>query len=583
MRKIWKIIKKNVKVLVRAKGSALIVIFGPLLLILLAGLAFDNSSAYSIKIGTFSENYNELANGIVAELEGAAFSVQRYKSEADCIEAIKQGKINTCMVLDKDFTVGQEGSNEISFHLDYSKINLVWMILDTVSEQVKGKSSELSIDLTNVLLYKLDQARGEIEEDKKLVVELTDGSNKASSDIATLSTNLNKLNLDMDMDDFPIKAVLNRTSLVSELAGFSSMHALDLINSIKVDLGGLNVSSGDTEGIVTLLDETKLKLENIDGKIANSTEGLEEMTQSMKASLEMLKSRFDRAGTIRGDTVQKFNELTALLDSNINTLMALQSSFNRIDSEIQNIEITDAEDIVSPIKTTIKPVTSESSHLNYIFPSLIVLVIMFISLFLSSTLVVMEKSSRAFFRNFIAPTKDIIFVIATYLTSLLFLLIQVVIILIVASFFFASQLFSGILTTLMVLILVGTLFILIGMTIGYIFKSEETSTLATISTGSIFLFLSSVILPIESMPPSFIRIAQFNPFVIAESMLRKSIIFNYSLVGIFNDVLLIISYSALFFAVIMISQKHMKRRFGLKYATRFTPRFMRKKAAKAKH
>lgn len=577
MRTTLKIIKKNIKLLIRSKGSALIVIFGPLLLIFLVGIAFDNSSSYRVRIGVFSEKYSQMSDSITKQLDKKQFSVTRYQTEEECVDAIKQGNVHTCMVFAPDFTMGKDTNNQITFDIDYSKVNLVYMILDTLSQEVESKSSEVSMDLTNVLLSKLDETGKEIGADKNLLAKVTEGTNKVKTELGAVQTRLKNLNLEMSMDQLPVKLIVNRTSLVAELAGYTGQHASTLITSIRSDITKLNISVTDRDEMLTILDQTKLKIDNINKKLTNKSSELNVLSQSLQNNLNDLKVKMDSAGVARQDTVAKIDELQMVMDTTINSIMALQSSFNKIENNVKNIEINKAENIVSPIKTMIRPVTSNRTHLNYIFPSLIVLVVMFISLLLSSTLVVMEKSSRAYFRNFITPTKDIVFVSATYLTSMLLILIQMVVILAVAAFFFKSQLVAALPTTILTLVVSGTLFVLVGMTIGYLFNSEETSTLAAISVGSLFLFLSNVILPIESMPQYFMSLARFNPFVISESLLRKSILFHYPIGLLGIEILLLLGYAAVFFAIIMVTQNLMKKHFIMKYAKRFAPIRLKKK------
>ena len=62
------LVQKNLKLLVRARASALIVILGPLLVIFLAGLAFDNTNLYAVRIGTYSPSYNDLSNSFIEKL-----------------------------------------------------------------------------------------------------------------------------------------------------------------------------------------------------------------------------------------------------------------------------------------------------------------------------------------------------------------------------------------------------------------------------------------------------------------------------------------------------------------------------------
>ena len=54
MNTLWLLTKKNLRLLIRAKGSALIVVFAPLLIILILGLSFNNASKYGLNIGVYS-------------------------------------------------------------------------------------------------------------------------------------------------------------------------------------------------------------------------------------------------------------------------------------------------------------------------------------------------------------------------------------------------------------------------------------------------------------------------------------------------------------------------------------------------
>ena len=72
----------------------------------------------------------------------------------------------------------------------------------------------------------------------------------------------------------------------------------------------------------------------------------------------------------------------------------------------------------APIKTNIEPIVAEKTHLSNMFPTLVILIIMFIGLLLASTLVVREKTSASYFRNFITPTSDGMFMFGDYLTNM---------------------------------------------------------------------------------------------------------------------------------------------------------------------
>src|SRR3989344_3893149 len=113
--KLWDLIKKDFKILMRSKSSALIIIFGPLLLILLLGFAFNTSGDYHIKIGVYSETYSELTENILAQLK-TNYDVRKIDTKDDCINQIKTGNVHVCLIFPSDMQVGNDNANEIEFY-----------------------------------------------------------------------------------------------------------------------------------------------------------------------------------------------------------------------------------------------------------------------------------------------------------------------------------------------------------------------------------------------------------------------------------------------------------------------------------
>src|SRR3989344_2559964 len=82
------IVRKNIKLLMRTKASTLLVILGPLFLIFFAGIAFDNTTLYTVTVGTYSAAYNSLTNSFIDKLHEKQFKTKQYISEETCVDAI---------------------------------------------------------------------------------------------------------------------------------------------------------------------------------------------------------------------------------------------------------------------------------------------------------------------------------------------------------------------------------------------------------------------------------------------------------------------------------------------------------------
>ena len=151
--------------------------------------------------------------------------------------------------------------------------------------------------------------------------------------------------------------------------------------------------------------------------------------------------------------------------------------------------------------------------------------------------------------------------LSIYLTTILLMIIQIAIIVGISAYFFKSLVLSQLGPISLILTVSTSLFVLLGMLIAYVFKAEQTITLVTISFGSLLLFLSDVILPIESMPLLVQSIVKFNPFLISEQLLKKVILFGVEFSSLVPDILYLAGLSLAAFILIMLNEKLIKRHF----------------------
>ncbi|MBU1850329.1 MAG: ABC transporter permease [Nanoarchaeota archaeon] len=549
--KLLKIISKNFKMLFRAKGSGAIVLFGPLIIILLVGFALNKPSTYELSIGVYATNYNELANSFIGELKNNNYLIQQFDSKEGCIDAIKKSIIHTCIVFPEDFEIAESKTNELKFYVDYSRTNLVYQIIETVSSQIDIRSSELSFEMTNKLLNILTNTNEEVDADILALINLKSATNNIVSEIISIQENMDSI--DLKMEETNIKSIKSKFSNIEPLVEDLKDSGEDAISEgreFSEDQGNSSNAGflGDLDDIEqainTTFNETSETIKDIEILISNASnkindiktklEKAQKANKNIKSSLENTKDSLD---ILKEDT----NKVKASLES--------------INSGIESIEVKSAESIVSPITTSIEPVIAESTQLNFMFPALLILVIMFIGIMLSSTLVIMEKKSKSSFRTFTTPTKDSLFVISTYITSLILLIVQIIIILILAYFFIKSDLLANFGLTSLILFISMSLFILIGMVIGYLSSTQEATTMLSIAVGSVFLLLSNLILPLETMSDFIRNLTKFNPYVISSEILKKVLVFNIGIKFVIKPLLFLTLGIFILFILIFLFQK----------------------------
>jgi len=499
--KLLEVIKKNFKILIRSKSSALIILFGPLLLILLVGTAFNTSTFSAIKVGSYSGSYNELSNSILDKLSQEDYLIFKTNSPESCIQGVKTGAYHLCTIIPDDLQVSDDANNTIDIHVDSSRLNLVYAVKGAIINSLGERTKELSQDLTSIVVNQLETAKSALQEKQGVLTSLKNTNEQFTSGIVTMEQSVGQL--------------------------------------------------GDSD-IVT-------------GELKNKTAALKAQTNETRAFTELedlisvLETQLSAVKSIT-DVIPGLKEISIAESSQ---LVDLERTSGKLITSIEAIKVRDVETLVSPIKTSTQSVTTERTHINYLFPTLIMMVVMFVSLLLSSITVIREKISPAYFRNCISPNKPLLFIVATYLTNILIIIFQLVIV-----FAVMAAIQPEILNTLLqvsgAVLIITSAFILLGMIIGYLFNSEETSTIGAISLGTILLFFSNTIIPLETLPASIQNLVEYNMFVVSDSLLRSMIIFESSLSNNVQDLYILLGHIVVFIIGIAVIYKFSSKRFNIK-------------------
>ena len=543
MGRIGKTISKNIKVMARTKSSAVLVFLGPLLVVLLVGLAFNTQSLYELNVGITGGVNTEIRQDLINSLENKSYLVLEVDTQEECIEKIKQGAIHTCIVIPDDFSI--EGNNEIKFYVDNSRPNLVWKVIGAISEETSIRAEELSYQLSSDLLRVINDIKGEAE-----------------TGIAKILLAKNK-----------IDEAINKLNNAKESASSISIGeaTIDLSQAIS-DIEGINTSAktmvnGVSSKVEDILEDSNASsshdtARSINTTVSNYYEDLESDINGLISDLNQLESQveeinqnIEEAEQKAGEVSNKIGEVIAQLEDLKEDLDEIKAIYESMIEEIDNIKIKSAEKIAQPIETRIETVATKDSQILYMSPYLLMLLVMLVGLMLSGTIVVVEKNSKAMFRNYTVPTSKAKFLIAYYVTSLILVMVEVIVIGGIAYLFINGALFSNIDKIIVLLLLSATLFILLGIVLGYLADAQEGLTIGSLSLGIILLFLSNLVLPLESMTPIIRKIANYNPYVIASETARRIMLFNAGWRDIYTQLLLLLGYIGIGIILIIIAEK----------------------------
>ncbi len=568
MKSLWLLTKKNLKLLVRSKTSALVVFFAPLFIILLLGLSYNTSSNYGLNIGIYSPQFTDDVESLVSSLQEQEYKIIKYQTSADdCVKDIKAGAIHACVSVPENLKVENNAQKEVSFYVDPSKVNLVGVVQDTLNEKFNLKSQEISKELSGNLLSTIADTKTKLEEQGNQLSSAKEKSAAASSTAQEVNQQLTSL-------DLTLPTSVYNPQLIKDFKTSAPPKIKSGLADVKDAKEAVEASElADKTAILSSLSEVEGKLKALDSLVGggNSTNTTNTTTTAppsgvlgaltlLEDELVNTKIKLTAAATAVGSTSTSLSSTSQNLQESVSALETAQQRIDEMKASLDSQKVTDANVLSAPLVTRIEKVGQESSYLNYMFPALLVLVVMFSSLLLGTTLVMMEKNSPAFFRNYFLPLRKGTFVLSTYLTTLVITLVQVLVILAVSAVFLKDNLVQ-LLPVAGVLLLSSSVFSFMGMGIGYAFKSEETGTLASISTGSLLLFVSGIVLPIETISPVVRSITSFNPFVVSESVIREIFLFNVGISGIWTELLTLAGYAVGLFAVIVVVEYLVHKHF----------------------
>ncbi|MDP3728566.1 MAG: ABC transporter permease [bacterium] len=514
--KLFYAVTKNIKLLIRSKVSALIFIFGPLLIITLVALSFNTSTLFDLNIAAYSESYSTLSDSIITNLSDSQYNILKMNSEAECIDAVKSSDFQVCVIFPPNMVLDNSANNIVKIYVDNSRLNVANLIASQITTKVSIEASQLSSEIITHILTVLDTTNTETIQTQANIQSIIANNEEAQTTTTSIASDLAAI-------DFSYTN-LDTTSLDTE------------VNSIK---GKYNISSTDITNLNSLIDSLETSYNSLGAKLDTSKASVTTLTTSASG-------------------------ITAKLNTEKTNLETATTNLQEISDNIKSIKITNVASIVSPIKTAIEPISSINSYLLYILPTILVLLIMFVALLMSSASIITEKESRAYFRNFITPTNAFLFMAGEFISNFIIIAFQITILLAVIYYFLSTTLsLQTFFIAGFALLATGSFFILLGMLFGYLFNTKQTVTLATISAAMIMLFFSNTILPLETLSIYTRNIVQYNPFIIGETMLKKILLFGSGIGSIAEPLYTLLVFFGILLIVAIIarilSKKYLNR------------------------
>lgn len=566
--KAWAIITKNLKLLFRSKESAFTIIFGPLLIILLVSAAYTGGGDESvIRVGTYAPEYTPLADQVISALKEEGYLVSTYSEREDCIDPIRTARQHTCIIFPEDFKIQENKSNEVVFAVDYSRINLVHQIIEDLASHLNVQSDIISENIAGDILERVALAQQEISEQITAAQAIDNKLGEISAELDGGREELGSVDVNVSFAD--LRDIRGHVTGLGLIIADIEVEATD---RLAIAIEALRKADRDCDNCS---EETEVYIEESITKLLNATATINEIADDAPDkvtqvsyliddaanAVEKVRDQFGALVSASSEADSRMLESVDMLDEVSNELGYLRGKLQRIDTTLQQSLSLSAVGVATPITTRTEPVNSEEGNLTFTYPYLLMLVIMFLGMMINSTLIVMDKTSKAAFRNFTTATRDEYQVIMSFVTTFLILFVQTMIILLVSYFFVKASLFSNFGVSFVIIFFAISLFSFLGMILGYLSGTHEAAMISSLSLGSVLLFISNLVLPLEAMNGIVQSLSIYNPYVVLSELLKQSMLFDLKLVQISGKIAVLIATLVVLFGLILGVQRSFRRKY----------------------
>lgn len=571
MSKTIPLILASIKGFVRNWKSVLLLVVTPLLLIGSIFFSFNPDGLQRIPIGIVNTDALEIDDFM--ETANYFMKVSEFGYLDTCLSELKRYNQYVCIEI--------EYNNYILFnvHFDNTREPIIWEVVQKIKATVdylqKERTKEIATDV-------LSEFKNSIDDIENVRIKLINVNSQIKDHIDEFNQTVDDFKDNYDLISVAQEDMFNSISYadsyVTDLEAQSDyIHAssLDRVNYLEQkadslsDLEGYNlVIMADIE---SALDNMKTDLEissnvmdnelsSLHGQIGNIDSGIKSQEDEIANTKNFLDSLEEESGDI--------SEYKTMLDE-------IEDEFPSAASYRSLVDDIDPELLVNPIvvrnnQTYIPKITDinlGTQDLNNImkgvnliglqtlFPQILILITLFLSLLISSFNCLNDINSPANERMKTIRGTFLPEMISIFISSIIIILIPLTCIMLLGHYLFLLPILEKLGLVILLMVMLSSIFILVGMALAYLIKKESITLLVATFLLVFLVFISGFILPIERMSYLPNLIALNSPGTMVLYAFNKVVFYGQNISSIEADIFsLIVWLIALLLAVLVIKK-----------------------------
>ena len=521
----------SIKEFIRNWRSIILLLILPLFLIGSFFISFSAKGLQDLPIGVITNDNVDI--GEINSRLSQVLVTKEFKNLDECLFELKQYKQYACTEIIKNNQFGYD----LNLYYDNTKPLVIWGVVNQIKNIVDWVKKEKIKEIATKVLEQAGNAPSYIN---KIESELNNLETNFDGYTSTLDNSVSSIdNLKSNQQLYYSNSMSNLESLdqyADSLIFSGQQPYLQYGSEIKAKNDLLRNNLNLQNNNVNSLTSENTNLNNVKNSLRNNKDVLIEM----KSSLNSLRYYLGEINTIDPETIAdpiqlKFNP-TYLPKIDPKTLEKYKNNESNIDTLIKG------ENLLT---------------FQVIFPKILLLIVMFISLLTSSFVCLSYLESPATIRIKTIKKMFIPSFLAVFISSFLIIIIPIICVVILGNYLFLLPFFKKILIILLLISISMSIYVLIGMGLSYLIKKKSLTLIVSIFLLIFLLFFSGFILPIERMGRVPAKIASNFPGNIASDALNKVVFYDQPLNSL-NSALLILSLTLIIILIIVLMIKYFR-------------------------
>lgn len=519
---------KDVTFFIRDIRSFILLFLTPIIIVILVGVAFISIQPSNVPIiicGQDSKLYRDTTLLIKGSGIFDVMDIQAVNN-AVCEEVISQNIKNS--VARAGVIVPPEGLNmtikiivdntkpvstyiesyfnlitrDLSERLINAMILSLWSNVNNVSDEIESVHSEL-------ISYSTDM--------KSVANELK----SMESDIADIRDRISLLESVKNNIEFSLSSTAGIRTQLSSIS-FTAISVNQKAQSISNQVSGMAIDPAIKAMILDNISYIQGAMNSIDGMADSAEDGLDSAESALNDALATIED-IDIA-----HVKSRLSDIESSLSASSSSVMRMSNNLDRMAGDLVEAKrlIMEATGEYSPEYS--EPVNSEimryfgkKRYIDFVFPTILVMILMMMSTFLSSTSFIRQRNTGLLKRVSITPTSMNFLLVEKTLFNAFISLIPLPFILAAGVLILGVEI--NVFNVMPIIAICGILslvFVLLGLIIASFSRVESTAILASLIIVIPMMFLSGAFTPYEAFPPILQQIATSMPITISARLIE---------------------------------------------------------------